>query len=546
MNPLAPIALLLSALTAALPASAQSSCGTGGGATVCVVANSATNAVQLQWTRTGTATGFQVYRSPDANPVNRVRIAQVGDSATTYTDASVTAGKPYWYWIRFNTAAGAYNSGVSSAASGTGCAASTVTPFFSVNGTKTASASVAAPKGTTVQLAPEPASGGSWAWNGCGTTGSGRIQSLVVNGDCTATAIHTNACGGKTLQTFSVGVLGTMRDLTSVQLSKLMVPGINLGNTMEAPSETAWNSVLTSQATMDGYKAAGFKSVRIPVQWAVAHSDGELNINPSWLARVKQVVDYARKAGLYVVLNNHWDKSLHEPTYANQAANNARLTKYWTQIADTFKNYDDYVLFAGMNEVGMEGQNWPTAEWLDVFKSYNQTFVNTVRATGGNNATRHLVVQGYFTDINRTAGGMVPMPADTVANRLMMEVHYYDPYNFTLNGNSTMWQWGATATNPTETWADEPWVDQQFQKMKTSYVDQGYGVIIGEYGAYVKPAYPGMAEYRKAWAHYVTGSIVRHGLVPMWWDTGELIDRATGAQKKPDVVSTIVNAANNP
>jgi aryl-phospho-beta-D-glucosidase BglC (GH1 family) len=546
MNPLAPIALLLSALTAALPASAQSACGSGGGATVCVVANGTSNAVQLQWTRTGTASGLQVFRSPDANPANRVRIAQVPESATSYTDVNVVSGKPYWYWVRFSAGTGAYNSGVASAAAGGSCAPSTVTPFVSIDGVKTASATASAFKGTTVQLAPEPASGGSWAWNGCGTTSSGRLQNLVVNNACTATAIHTNACGGKSLQPFSLSVLGVMRDLNSVQLSKLMVPGINLGNTMEAPSETAWNSVLTSQATMDGYKAAGFKSVRIPVQWPVVHADTELNIHPAWMARVKQVVDYARKAGLYVVLNNHWDTALHEPTYAHQAANNARLTKYWTQIANAFKDYDDYLLFAGMNEVGMEGQGWPTAEWLAVFNSYNQTFVNAVRATGGNNAKRHLVVQGYFTDINRTAGGMVTMPVDTVPNRLMMEVHYYDPYNFTLNGGSDMWQWGANATNPTETWANEPWVDQQFNKMKTSYVDQGYGVIIGEYGAYVKPAYPGMTEYRKDWARYVTGSIVRHGLVPMWWDTGELIDRATGAQKKPDVVSTIVNAANNP
>jgi aryl-phospho-beta-D-glucosidase BglC (GH1 family) len=546
MKPWVPMALMLSALVTSAPASAQSSCGGGGGATVCLVANSAANAVQLNWTRSGTAAGLQVFRSPDANPANRVRIAQVAESATSYTDGSVVAGKPYWYWIRFSTGAGAYSSGASSAAANTGCAASAVTPYVSVNGVKTQSASVSAFKGTTVQLAPEPV-GGNWAWNGCGTTASGRVQSLVVNNACTATAIHTNACGGKTLQAFSVGVLGVMRDLTSVELSKQMVPGINLGNTMESPVENAWQGgTTTTQATMDGYKNAGFKSVRIPVQWAVAHSDAELNINPAWMARVKQVVDFARKAGLYVVLNNHWDKSLHEPTYANQAANNARLTKYWTQIANTFKDYDDYLLFAGMNEVGMEGQNWPTAEWLAVFNSYNQTFVNAVRATGGNNAKRHLVVQGYFTDINRTAGGVVPMPVDTVANRLMMEVHYYDPFNFTLNGSSDMWQWGSKATHPTETWADEPWVDQQFKKMKTSYVDQGYGVIIGEYGAYVKPAYPGMAEYRKDWARYVTGSIVRHGLVPMWWDTGELIDRTTGAQKKPDVVSTIVNAANNP
>lgn len=337
-----------------------------------------------------------------------------------------------------------------------------------------------------------------------------------------------------------------MRDLTSVQLSPLMVPGINLGNTLEAiPTETSWNPTLTTQATMDGYKAAGFKSVRIPVAWS-QYADAEGNISPTWMARVKQVVDYARQAGLYAVINIHWDGGwMNHPTYDRQAAINARIARFWTQIANAFKDYDDHLLFAGTNEVGMEN-TWgpPPAEWAAVQNSFNQTFVDAVRATGGNNAQRHLVVQGYFTNIDITTVSNT-VPTDTVAHRLFMEVHYYDPFNFTLNGSSSIWQWGANATDAaaTETWANEPWVDDQFRKMKTRFVDQGVGVIIGEYGAYVKSGYPGMAAYRRYWAQYVTRSIVQHGQVPMWWDTGELIDRRTGAQTVPDVISAIVEAA---
>jgi len=339
---------------------------------------------------------------------------------------------------------------------------------------------------------------------------------------------------------------GGMRDLTSVQLSTLMVPGINLGNTLEAiPSETSWGQPLTTQTTMDGYKAAGFKSVRIPVAWS-QYADANYNISPTWMARVKQVVDYAHKAGLYAMINIHWDGGwMNHPTYDQQAAINAKLAKFWTQIATTFRDYDDTLLFAGSNEVGMDG-TWgaPTAEWAAVQNSFNQTFVDTVRATGGNNAKRHLVVQGYFTNIDITTVSNT-VPTDTVANRLFMEVHYYDPYDFTLNGSSNIWQWGAGATDPNavETWANEPWVDSEFQKMKTHFVDQGVAVIIGEYGAYLKSQYPGMGTYRSAWTQYVTHSIFQHGLVPMWWDTGELIDRTTGAQKVPTLISTIVNAA---
>lgn len=146
-----------------------------------------------------------------------------------------------------------------------------------------------------------------------------------------------------------------MRSLTSVQLSKEMSPGINLGNTLEAiPTETSWNPTLTTQATLDGFKAAGFKTVRIPVAWS-QYADANHNISATWLARVKQVVDFARNAGLYVVINIHWDGGwMNHPSYDQQAAINAKLAKFWTQIATTFQDYDDHLLFAGSNEVGMD------------------------------------------------------------------------------------------------------------------------------------------------------------------------------------------------
>ncbi|HEY9109090.1 MAG TPA: glycoside hydrolase family 5 protein, partial [Roseateles sp.] len=413
------------------------------------------------------------------------------------------------------------------------------------NWTQTASASV--PAGQSAILGPQPVSGGMWSWNGCGTAGGSREQTITPTAACTATATYTNACGAKTLQSFAIGVAGPMRNITSMQMSKEMSPGWNIGNTLDAtPTETSWGNPLINQALLNGIKAAGFKSVRVPVTWAT-HDDASYNIDPAWMARVTQVVQYARNAGLYVIINVHHDGyELMETTYAAQQANNAHLTKVWQQIAANFKDYDDYLLFAGMNEVGKSNTVWgqPKAqEWLDVVNGYNQVFVNTVRASGGNNAKRHLVVQGYETNIDISYTSTV-LPTDTIANRLFFEIHYYDPYNFTLNGDSNQWQWGASGTDPNrETWANEPYVDAEFQKMKTRFVDQGVPVIVGEYGAYLKPAYPGMAPYRKAWAQYVTRAAFTRGLVPMWWDTGEMFDRNTGAVKTPDEISTIVNAA---
>ncbi|MCU6496998.1 glycoside hydrolase family 5 protein [Rugamonas sp. A1-17] len=336
-----------------------------------------------------------------------------------------------------------------------------------------------------------------------------------------------------------------MRALTSTELAKLMSPGINLGNTLEAlPNETAWGNPVPTQALMNAYKAAGFNTVRIPVSWT-QYADANNNISAAWLAHVRQVVDYAHNAGLYTVINIHWDGGwMNHTTYNQQAAINDKLTRFWTQIANNFKSDDDTLLFAGTNEVGQDNTyGAPTPEYAAVQNSFNQTFVTAVRATGGNNALRHLVVQGYFTNIDSTAATNT-MPKDTVANRLFMEVHYYDPFHFTLDDKSKIWQWGAQATDPAavEAWANEPWVDAEFQKMKAAFGDKGVPVLLGEYGAYTKAAYPGMDVYRKAWDQYITQSAFRHGLVPVYWDTGGLIDRKTGAQLDPDVIAAIVKA----
>lgn len=343
-----------------------------------------------------------------------------------------------------------------------------------------------------------------------------------------------------------------MRDLTSVELSKEMSPGWNLGNTLEAtPDETSWGNPPVSQKLMNAVRAAGFRTVRIPVSWS-AHADAQYNINRAWMARVTQVVDYARNAGLYVIVNVHWDGGWLQPTYSHQAAANAHLAKLWTQIAENFKDYDDHLLFAGTNEVMVEGQYGPpTAEYAAVQNGFNQMFVNTVRATGGNNANRHLIVQGFNTNINYTVDKAV-VPTDSVPSRLMMEVHYYDPYNFTLNDKSKIWQWGSIATDPsaTETWANEAYVDTQFEKMKTHFVDKGVPVIVGEYAATPRLGHKEPMKYVAYWDYYVTQSAHQHGLVPIYWDTGPfganasgLFNRATGAQSIPDLVNLIIKAA---
>eukprot|EP01030_Chromulinospumella_sphaerica_P021523 gene21523-21470_t len=247
----------------------------------------------------------------------------------------------------------------------------------------------------------------------------------------------------------------TMRELTSMQFSSLMSPGWNLGNALEAIDnkhpyvwgstvfqETAWGNPPATRQLFDAVKLAGFRSVRIPVSWKV-YADAQDNISPQWMQRVAQVVDDARAAGLIVMINLHWDGGWMQPTYAAQNMAQARMRKFWQQIATRFRDYGDTLLFAGTNEVMVDGDyGAPTSEYCAVQNSYNQTFIDTVRATGGNNTWRHLVVQGFNTNIDYTLKCNATLPHDSTAQRMMMEVHDYDPFDFAQDEKSGVWRWG--------------------------------------------------------------------------------------------------------
>lgn len=339
--------------------------------------------------------------------------------------------------------------------------------------------------------------------------------------------------------------------LDARQMAARMGAGWNLGNSLEATGgETAWGNPPATRALFDAVRAAGFRTVRIPVAWK-QHADAGDHIDAAWMARVTRVVDDARAAGLVVIVNIHWDGGWIQPTAARQAAVNARLSTFWTQIAGNFRDHDEDLLFAGTNEVMVEGDyKPPSAEYAAAQNSFNQTFVDAVRATGGRNADRVLVVQGFNTNIDYTVA-TARMPTDTVPGRLMMEVHYYDPYDFTLNASSAIWQWGAGATDPkaTEPWGDEAHVDAQFDKMKTRFVDRGIPVILGEFAAISRTEHPGAETYRLRWDRYVAHSASAHGMVPIYWDPGStgnhssgLFDRKTGDQAYPALVGAIVDA----
>ena len=300
-------------------------------------------------------------------------------------------------------------------------------------------------------------------------------------------------------------------DRSAMDVVNDMSPGWNLGNTFEATTswtggalwnnkgglgaETGWQDTKTSQAVIDFVKSLGFKSIRIPCAWAYGHISDASNytIDAAWMARVKEVVDYCINDGLYVVLNDHWDggwleEKMKDSNAANIAKNKGILKLLWTQIANAFKDYDEHLLFAGLNEPGADNQASTNS-----LIQYNQTFVDAVRATGGNNAKRVLVVQGPSTNIDHTCNFMNgKMPNDIVPGKLAIEVHYYNPWQFWGMENDESWgkvfyYWGNgnhhSGSSHNATWGEEKDMKDQLQKMKTYFVDKGYPVVIGEFGA---------------------------------------------------------------
>ena len=342
-----------------------------------------------------------------------------------------------------------------------------------------------------------------------------------------------------------------------------MTPGWNLGNTLEAVAtwrgvdflnnkaglggETDWQGTKTTQEVIDFVKSLGFRSIRIPCAWACGHisNAATYEIDATWMARVKEVVDYCIRDGLYVVLNDHWDGGWLENHIADSdaatiAKNKEILTALWTQIATAFKDYDEHLLFAGLNEPNAENQ----AATNNLIQ-YNQTFVDAVRATGGNNGKRVLVVQGPATNIEHTCNYMADkMPTDVVEGKLAIEVHYYNPWQFWGMEKDESWgkvfyYWGQgnhlSGSTHNATWGEEDNMKSLLQQMKTKFVDKGYPVVIGEFGANWRD----LSSLPKESQEKHNASIKAHyrelhrlckelgGMVPMTWDTNYLNQEGT-------------------
>lgn len=355
---------------------------------------------------------------------------------------------------------------------------------------------------------------------------------------------------------------GVMREgLTALEATRLMGNGINLGNTLEACDnnvgiktntplsyETHWGQPKTTQAMIDGMKAAGFDTIRIPVAWmtnATHLYEGDYTIDADYMDRVEEVVRYARKAGMYVIINDHWDGGWYGMFGSESAETRALAMEaykgMWQQIAERFRDYSDYLIFESANEElgGRFDENSPlycsdsVVTYLNDDERYaltneiNQTFVDVVRATGGNNATRFLLIAGYSTDIDKTCDDRFQMPEDTVDSKLMVSVHYYDPWSYCGASSAvSATKWGKVS--------DYEYMDQQLAKM-TKFTEAGYGVVIGEYGAL--PCSDGLKDNTLAYHTAFLDACTKYNLTNCLWDCSGLYKRVSQTFADDDILA---------
>ena len=363
----------------------------------------------------------------------------------------------------------------------------------------------------------------------------------------------------------------SFEDLNQSQIVEAMGPGWNLGNQLESvtdnvPEETNWGNPVITEKLIQSVKAAGFKSIRIPVSYfAKIDDDKDYMIDSKWLDRVQEVVNYCIKNDLYAVINIHGDgyNTIDGGWLLcngkNQTEIKKKYKKVWKQIAERFKNYDEHLLFESMNEEFDGSYSEPNKEYYQNINDYNQIFVDTVRKTGDNNTKRWLIIPGWNTNIDYTAGDYgFKLPTDQYRDksidkeeqRIMISVHYYSPWDFCGGENGVITQWGNEADDPskTSTTCDETYMKNQLNLMKTTFADKGYPVFIGEYGSIGKTSYDSENEYYRAYfARKLCQLSRKNGCIPMYWDNGYngvhgfgLFDRTTCEITQPVIIDAIM------
>mgnify|MGYP000100797806 FL=1 len=397
-----------------------------------------------------------------------------------------------------------------------------------------------------------------------------RVAALLLAGVMTAAV----AGCGKNSDSKAKDTAKKWTELDQTQITEAMGLGWNLGNQLEAssgglPSETCWGNPEVTKELIDTVKAQGFKTVRIPVSYLDMIGDGpDYKIDTDWLDRVQEVVDYVVNNDMFAIVNMHGDGYytvdhswlLCAEDDDKQTEIKDKYGKVWTQIADRFKDYEQHLIFESMNEEFNNDYGKPDEKAYDNINAYNQIFVDSVRATGSNNEKRWLLLPGWNTNIDYTAGDdynfKIPTDKGCKADgkRIMISVHYYDPFNFTIDENKTAkTQWGKYAVKNYDNWGQEDYVDSQMALLNEKFVSQGYPVVIGEFGAQDKTEkFADYNEFRRYWSEYLIKAAKKNGVVCVYWDNGYngnkgfgIINRFDYTITQPDLIAGMMRAINS-
>ena len=351
-------------------------------------------------------------------------------------------------------------------------------------------------------------------------------------------------------------------DITASQLVADIKIGINLGNTFDATDyaagwitpgwsvsqmESAWANPVITRANIIAYKNMGFNAIRIPVSWIKA-ADSNYNIRADWMARITEVINWVVENDMYAILNTHHDECTFKFTNAEVNTSLIAFRRIWEQIAHNFRNYNEKLIFEGLNEPRVKGSQaeWSggtTAERANLNRHY-QIFVDVVRASGGNNDKRILMINTYGASASAAAVNGLVLPNDTIPNKLIVSIHAYEPFTFTTPND----QGGTTSTWSRNNSRDTRAVHDAFTPVYNRFVRNGIPVIMGEFGAANKNNTTARAE----WAEYYVNYAKNRGIPCFYWDHGNLddpvslsiFDRRTNTIVQPEILAALMRGVN--
>jgi endoglucanase len=284
-------------------------------------------------------------------------------------------------------------------------------------------------------------------------------------------------------------------------------------NTSVTQMETAWGNPVTTKETITALKDAGFNTIRIPVSWYKTIDSNNV-IRQDWMTRVIEIVDYVIDNDMIAILNTHHDEGIFRFTNDHVDQSLIVFQKIWEQIAETFKDYDERLVFEALNEPRTKGvpHEWTggNAEERNNLNRYYQLFVDVIRKSGGNNDRRILMVNTYAASANQNAMDGLVIPTDTITGRIIVSIHFYEPYNFALNTNAAFNSWNRNTLSHTTPITD------RVNRAYNTFVSKGIPVVIGEFGAMNK----NNEAVRGQWAEFYVKTAMDKGIPCIWWDNG--------------------------